>query len=113
MKKLSEKKLYSKDKSSYLLLIGGSLSGLFDAENNVIGMVKERSGDLYKLIINKEKYIVRHFKRKSCCLMYKITENDISLSNPDIYSLPTINYDCHFVNLWEEFDIQNVPFGET
>ena len=103
MKKV-QKKFYDKDMGSYFLVIGGSLIGLFDSEGNVIGRVAESSLDMYKLTTNEGICVVRHLKRKGLCLMYQISDNDIVLSNPTIYSALVLNR-YEYANLWEGIDI--------
>ncbi len=103
MRKPSEKKLYSEDKNFYLLIIGGSVSALFDSEDNAVGRVVERSLDLYKLVVGERTYIVRYLKRNGRCLMYKLLDGDIVLSDPDIYSIPTSSA-FNYVDLWEGLD---------
>ena len=102
MRKAIEKRFYNKDDSMYLVMIGNTITGLFDSENNQVALVTNRFLDMGKININNEIYVVRSFKRKGMCLLFKISSNDINLDDSCVFALHGQKIDC--VDLWDGID---------
>ena len=103
MGKAVEKRYYNKEDTMYLSMSGNNFLGLFDLEGNCISLVTDKFLDMGKLVLNNETYVVRAFRRKGICLLFKLKENDIKLNDSIVFALhgTKINY----VNLWEGLDL--------
>ena len=102
MKKAVEKRYYNKEDTMYLSMLGNSIIGLFKSDGTQISLAFDKYLDMGKIIFNHEVYLVRTFKRKGYCLVFKIENNDINLKKSQLFALHTQN--INYVNLWEDID---------
>ena len=86
----------------YLVIISNTITDLFNNENNQVALVTNRFLDMGKININNEIYVVRSFKRKGMCLLFKISSNDIKLDDSCVFALHGQKIDC--VDLWDGID---------
>ena len=54
---------------------------------------------MFKWSFNNEIYIIRWFKRKGFCAFYKISNNNVNLKEPEIWSIPESKEQFH--KWWE------------
>ena len=103
MGKAVEKRYYNKEDTMYISMLGKDFLGVFDKEENHISFITNKFLDMGKLVLNNETYVVRAFRRKGFCLLFRLKENNIELNDSIIFALhgEKINY----VNLWEGLDL--------
>ena len=100
MRKKSETKYFDRNRTEYLYFIGNDCIGKFDGFGNALGRVNKSLKDMFCYSENGNIYLIRVFKRKGICLIFRTDNNGVDLSEPKVYSLPSVK-ECELINLWE------------